>query len=179
MQLSAVDDRPAVQTVGELEAFPCQTYAEFLEGYRSGTLKVWTRYNGPICLELGATSDRVKHYMLTWSPFIMSALLVLLFFRSSNYVFLFGIPLAILGLLFSSPTMKGVQTYILFFSVAFFIGAWGNWPWAMLPVSYVVPYFLCAVARNQCDMLIREAISESETILVWLYQSGIVVVRRA
>lgn len=183
MELSGINDalrkNLKVHAVEKAEGFPCRSYADFLEQERAGRLHVLTAFDSQAIPALGTAADRAMYYTLTWSPMIVSAILVVLSFMWSNFWLLVGIPLAFFGLFLSTPPfMKTIGSRVLLGCAAFviFSGFREDWTQAIVAASYALPNYLSSVARTQCDMIIREAIAQSELVLIWLYLKRSVVI---
>lgn len=54
----------------------------------------------------------------------------------------------------------------------------GNRTAAYVLGAHAAANFLVDVARQQCDMTLREAIGRPEIVLVWLYLKGSVVLKK-
>jgi hypothetical protein len=171
------------RSVAALEGFPCRSYLDFVEQVKNGSLQVLTGFNSSVAPSLGSPGERAMHLALTWSPALVSLGLVIAAIVTGNFSLLWGIPLAFLGFVLSTPAfMKSLGSMIAiaaFVSTAF---GWyqGNGTVAALVGAYLAANFLTSVARTQCDMIIREAILQSEPVLIWLYlQRSVVLVRSA
>ncbi len=120
------------------------------------------------------------YYGLTWSPVLISAVLVIASFWTGNFWLLGGIPLAFVGMLLSTPAfMKSIGSLVLIVSFIVTVYSWFQGDATTVGVlgAYVAGNYLPSVARTQCDMIIRDAIRRSELVLVWLHMQGSVVIR--
>jgi hypothetical protein len=120
------------------------------------------------------------HYVLTWSPFLVSIALILASMIQWNFWLLLGIPLAFLSLVFTTPGLMkkfGYSLLLIAGGVAFYNFFLGSRTTAYIFGAYAVPNFLADVARNQCDLIIRDAIGKSEIVLIWLYLKGTIILK--
>jgi len=185
MELAAIEaalrEELLARSVQDLKGFPSINYSEFLTQHRAGRLQVLTRDNPSAFQVLASSGQRIMHYILTGSPVLVSLVLVAASIAQWNFWLLLGVPLAFFGLLFTTPGLMRSFGYALLLvagGLAVYNWLQGNRTAAYILGTYALPNFLVDVARQQCDMIIREAIGKSEIILVWLYLRGTVVLKK-
>jgi hypothetical protein len=179
----ALRQKLSIRSVTALEGFPCGSYRDFVERAKNGSLEILTAFNPSAVPCLGSSGERAMYYVLTWSPALVSAVLVILAIMMGEFWLLLGIPLAFLGFLLSTPAfMKSMGSVIAIAALVATVYAWfqGNRMTAIMIGAYLAANYLTSVARTQCDMIIREAIQRSEPVLIWLYlQRSVVLLPRA
>ena len=170
-----------IQSVQGLPDFPCVDYSDFLSGYRGGRIKVLTAFSANVASALGTPTSKTIYYVLTNSPFIISLALIVIAVMLNDYWLLFGIPAAVLGFMFATPAIEKAFGKNVFWIVLIAgAGSWfaGNRGAAWVAASYLLSNYFVAVAYAQNDQLIREAIQESELVLIWLFLQKSVVIRK-
>ena len=169
-----------VQSVAALDGFPFGSYSAFLEEHKNGRVEILTAFNPAVVPNLGSSSERALYQILTWSPALVAAVLVVLSVAMGDFWLLIGIPLAGLGFLLSTPFfMKSIGSTVAIAAVTFVIYAWfQGYPTAAIIVgAYYAANYLTSVARTQCDMIASEAVQHSELVLIWLYSNRSVILR--
>lgn len=184
MELAAIEvglrQELGVKSVQDLEGFPSASYSEFLTQYKAGRLQVHTKYDHSAFHVLASSGHRLMHYVLTGSPVLVSLALVLASITQWNFWLLLGVPLAFLGLLFTTPGLMrsfGYGLLLIVGGLALYSYFQGSRTTAYVLSAFAVPNFLADVARQQCDLIIRDAIGKSQIVLVWLYLRGTVVLK--
>lgn len=185
MELTALEatlrERLPTTSVQKLEGFPCGSYSEFLTEHRSGRLRVLTAYDNRAFEAIASGGELVMHYLLTWSPALVSVALVVVSIVQRNFWLLIGVPLAFLGIFLTIPGLMRRLGYPLLLVVAgLAVYNWfqGNRTAAYVLGAYAVVKFFVDVARQQCSTILVEAIGNSEIVLVWLYLKGSVILKK-
>ena len=91
-----------VQSVEQVEGFPCADYARFIQACDDGGLEVLTAYNPAIVPAMGTSVERLMHNTLLWSPAIVTLALAAVSWTWADAWVLAGIPLAFLGFFLST-----------------------------------------------------------------------------
>ena len=97
-----------------------------------------------------------------------------------NFWLLFGIPLAFIGMSFSSPfVMKTFGKGLLIVAtLGFLITLVNGYRTTMLLIgAYVVSNYLTHAAREYSQDITLRAVAQSELVLIWLVLKKVVVVR--
>ncbi|MBF0593887.1 MAG: hypothetical protein HQL22_02850 [Candidatus Omnitrophica bacterium] len=172
-------DKLTVKSVSGLEKFPCANYAEYLAQDKAGQLDVLTAYDGEVVNILGLPVEKFMHIALSWAWILIALIMLILAFMKWNFFLLIGVPLALLGFMFSSPaSMKAFGNTLVLVVTVYCIFSWvkGNQIAALLSGSYALSNYLTCVCRTYCDIVIRRSIDKSELVLVWLVLKRCVVV---
>jgi hypothetical protein len=178
---AALREKLSASSVEKIEGFPCDSYSDFLTQHRSNQLHVLTAYDPGAFDAVASTSERMMQYLLTWSPALVVIALIVVSITQSSFSLLLGIPLAFLGFLLTTPgAMRSFGSLLLLVVSGTAVYSWfqGNRTVAYVLGAYAASNFLGSVARQQCDMALREAIGRSEIVLVWLYLKGSVVIKK-
>jgi hypothetical protein len=161
-------------SVESADDIPFQSYKEFLQLEKAGKLRIASAYDGDLVYSFGGKSEALMHTLLVWSPVLFAITAVVFAFVLSNFWLLFGVLLALLGFLLSTPVfMKGIGSVIalgtlIYFGYSCYTGDFGN---AVIVGSYALSNFFVYVAREQCRLIIHRTILLSESIFVWLYKN--------
>ncbi|MFC1538191.1 hypothetical protein ACFL6H_02100 [Candidatus Latescibacterota bacterium] len=159
-------------TVKEADEIPFSDYEEFLNLEKAGKVRIETVYDGHLVPSLGDTQEIIMNRILVYSLLVIAIILVAIPFIFSNFWFLFGIPLAILGFFLSTPFfMNSIGHFIDIITFTYFVYSLiiGNFLNAVLAGSYVFPNYIVSVARTQCDMIIRRSTLKSESVFIELF----------
>ncbi len=178
---AALHEKLSVSSVQNLDGFPCGSYSDFLTEHKSGQLQVLTAYDQDAFNAIASGGERIMHYLLTWSPALVSVCVVVASIVQRDFWLLLGVPLAFLGFFLTTPGVMRSFGYPLLLVVSgSAVYSWfqGNRPAAYVLGAYAVSNFLVDAARQQCNLTLREAIGKSELVLVWLYLKGSVVLKR-
>ena len=113
-----------IQTVSQLEDFPFKSYSEFLEAHSSGQAQLLTRFDSEASEVLGTSKQRAFFFFLTNAPILVAIAILILSFILWNFWLLLGIPLAFIGIFFSSPFVIDLDH--LFVGSIFMVSATGT-----------------------------------------------------
>jgi hypothetical protein len=172
---SVLREKLSVHSVQDLEKFPSDSYSNFLTQHKTGQLRLLTTYDSEAFNLLATRAEMSMHYILTWSPALVSIVLVATSIAQWNFYLLLGIPLALLGFLFTTPGLIRSFGYTLLLIVgglAVYNWVRGNSTAAYILSAYAASNFLVDVAREQCSLTLIGAVLKSELVLVWLYLKG-------
>lgn len=168
----------SVQCVSEIKGISFDSYTSFLDLYKQGAVSVRTIYQPNVVSALGSPGEKVMHVLCASSPFIVSLGVVLPSFMLWNFWFLFGIPLAFIGMVSSNPAIQRktgvfIASAFLYFIYACFTAMYIG---VVLAGSYLFSLFLCSVAREVCNQVMIRSLLASELVLIWLYLSHWILV---
>ena len=178
---SALREKLPTCFVQDLEGFPSDSYSTFLAQHKTGQLHLLTAYDSDAFNLLATRAELTMHYILTWSPALVSVVLVVASVVQWNFWLLLGIPLALLGLFLTTPGIMrsfGYTLLLIIGGLAVYNWVRGNFTAAYILSAYAVSNFLGDVAREQCSMTLIEATLKSELVLVWLYLKGSIRIRQ-
>jgi len=142
---------------------------------RERQVEVMTAFDVGALVALGGSGEKVLHYALTWSPFLVAIGSVIAAVKLSNWSLILGIPLALVGMSLSSPVfMRNIGIWLnrVLTAVMIYFLYRGSVISALLVLSYLGPNFLCHVARHHCRLVLVRAAEESELVTVWLFSKG-------
>ena len=168
------------KSVSEVDEIPLKDFEEFLNLYKSNKIKIGIKYDGDLVEYFGKKSEVIMHYILVWSPLIISLLLTIMALITTSYIILWGIPLTILGFILSSPFfMKGLGSAIWIFGfIAFIYLCFKSFNSATILGAYIFTNFLVTVSREQCRIIVNRTILKSELVFVWLFTQGSIYVQK-
>lgn len=169
-----------IQTVSQLEDFPYASYSEFIDAHRSGNVHLLTRYDAETSRVLGTNKQKSIYFSIVNAPIIVAVAMLVLSFALWNFWLLFGIPLAFIGLSFSSPfVMKTFGKAILILvGICFVISLVNGYQAAtFLTGAYAVSNYLTHAAREYSQDIALNAVTQSELVLIWLVLKKVVIVR--
>jgi hypothetical protein len=183
MNLAAIEstlrkELPA-RSVQDIEGFPCGGYSDFLRQRKSGQLRVLTTYDPDAFGVLATPIQLTINLLLSWAPALLSLALLMASFFQWNFWLLLGIPLALLGFLLTTPGLMrsfGYTLLLIAMGLAIYYLVRGNYTAVYILGAFVASNFLGAVVREQCNLILSDAVSRSELVLVWLYLKGSVLV---
>jgi len=166
-----------IRSVSELANFPFNSLQEIRQARDLGHLTFGTPQYLPDLLDIfGTRTDVVMKYVWGWLPYLVIIGFIVVSFVKSN--FLFGILSTGLGIVLSSPYIKGCAYSLI--GVAW-IGciyfAFANPVWAWVIGGFYAGYMFTATLREQFRMLMEERALQSEIIFCYLYLSKILCVR--
>jgi hypothetical protein len=167
----------AAESVADLPDFPYPTYAAFVEAVNKGMALVWVDYRfHPVWQLLRRPIDRLFHLALVGSHLWVSFLLLALAIYRREYWLLWGIPIQWLSSLCASPTpgcLNGCLPFLAFLgsSTAFlFTGK----PLFLLGGAGLITWFARSAGFGMGDLILREAMLQSEAVLLWLIRAGVI-----
>lgn len=125
----------------------------------------------------GSTGELVMDKILSFSPFIIIMLSIVLAFFRTQYYLLFGIPLSILGMLLTTPTiMKQGSSFMGIIMITVLIAGiyycFKSFSTGFLLLSYSIPNFLLTVNRQLNMQVFKEAILKSEIVFIYYFLRG-------
>jgi len=98
-------------SVKDSDDIPFSDYHEFIDLEKTGKLRIASTYDGNLVYSLGGKAEAIMHTLLVWSPALFAIASVVFAFIPSKM--LFGVPLAFLGFLLSTPVfMKSIGSLI-------------------------------------------------------------------
>jgi hypothetical protein len=161
------------KSVSELPDFPFDSFEEFREACREGRALVWVRYDFRAVWKISCPVDRACQVLLTGSALVASILFCCAAFVRHDSWLLWGVPAALLGSLFSSPSpgiiSGGGCVAIPLFAAGFFGATFVNRSLLWAGLAGVVCWFLASAGKGVADPTIREAMVKSEETFLWLY----------
>lgn len=169
-----------IQTVSQLEDFPYGSYSEFLEAHRSRQVELLTRFDAETSEVLGTSTERYIYLFIVNAPLLVAGAIFILSFVLWNFWLLLGIPLAFIGLSFSSPFIMKTfgKALLIVTSICFVISLINGYHTTMLLIgAYVTSNFLTYAAREYSMNIAENAITQSELVLIWLVLKKVVIVR--
>lgn len=169
-----------IQTVSQLEDFPYGSYSEFLEAQRSGQVHLRTRFDAETSDVLGTSTEKRVYLFAVNAPVVVAGAILILSFVLWNFWLLLGIPLAFVGLSFSSPfVMKTFgKALLIVSSICFVVSLVAGYHTIMLLIgAYVASNVLTCAAREYSMNIAEKAIAQSELVLIWLVLKKVVIVR--
>lgn len=169
-----------VQSVSQLEDLPYNSYSEFLDAQKNGHAQVLTRFDSETSEVLGTKGQKFIYLLVVNAPILVSVVVLILSFVLWNFWLLFGIPLAFIGMSFSSPfVMKTFGKGLLIVAtLCFLITLVNGYRTATVLIgAYVVSNYLTHAAREYSQDIALRAVAQSELVLIWLVLKKVVVVR--
>jgi len=98
-------------SVKDSDDIPFSDYHEFIDLEKTGKLRIASTYDRNLVYSLGGKAEAIMHTLLVWSPALFAIASVFFAFIPSKM--LFGVPLAFLGFLLSTPVfMKSIGSLI-------------------------------------------------------------------
>jgi hypothetical protein len=113
---AALREKLPTSSVQKLDGFPCDSYSDFLHNTDPANSRCFTAYDHGAFEAVPSTTERMMHYVLTWSPALVAPALVataLVVAPQSNFWLLLGIPLAFSGFLLTTPGLMRSFGYLL------------------------------------------------------------------
>ena len=98
-------------SVKDSDDIPFSDYHEFIDLEKTGKLRIASTNDGNLVYSLGGKAEAIMHTLLVWSPALFAIASVVFAFIPSKM--LFGVPLAFLDFLLSTPVfMKSIGSLI-------------------------------------------------------------------
>ena len=165
----------SIKQIPELDYF--SSYAELRSMHRKKEITFGYQLQESIIDNFGSTLEVLLDKILLSSPIIMILLSVFFTFMISQYYFLIGIPLSILGLLLTTPSiMKSGSSLMGIICVTLLIigiqVSFNNFQQGFLILSFCIPNFLLIVNRLLNMQVFERAIMYSEVIFCYYFQRG-------
>ena len=156
---------------------PFATFEEFREAYREGRARVWVRYDFKSVWAFSSKDERVGQIVLTGSAFLAVLVFTVLAIVTKDRWWLCGVPAALLGLLFASPSpglLTGGGCIMVPMFAAGVIGSVfldRSLLWA--GIASFACWFLASAGQGVADATIREAMLTSEAAFLQLRRRAI------
>ncbi len=169
MEINSINEIP------ELDYF--FNYAELKSKHEKKEITFGYQLQENIIDNFGSALEVLLEKILLSSPVIMILLSVFFAFTKSQYYFLFGIPLSILGLLLTTPSiMKSGSSLMGIICVTLLISgiqiSLNHFQLGFLILSFSIPNFLLTVNRQLNVHVFERAILYSEIIFCYYFQRG-------
>ena len=171
----------SINQIPELDYFT--NYAELKSKHVKKEITFGYQLQENIIDNFGSTLEILLEKILLSSPVIMILLSVFFAFTKSQYHFLIGIPLSILGLLLTTPSiMKSGSSLMGVICVTLLISgiqiSLNNFQLGFLILSFSIPNFLLTVNRQLNVQVFERAILYSEIIFCYYFQRGDCFIKR-
>lgn len=183
LQRLAAWERSVIQSgepvrISELKDFEFKDFTEMRFAYDDGKLGFSIPYRGELLQHIAPTGEIWSHRIFTWMPILMSLFCVYLARTHSNWMVLFGILTAILGLMVSTP-YNPFRRIILWLSIISVITAY-YFSWfslTIISVSFLVSNFSGIAAREMYSKSVTEAVLYSEVVFCYLYSRKLILIQ--
>lgn len=165
----------SINQIPELDYF--NSYAELRSMHKKKEITFGYQFQESIIDNFGSTLEGLLEKILLSSPIVMILLSVFFAFTKSQYYFLVGIPLSILGLLLTTPSiMKSGSSLMGMICVTLLITgiqiSFNNFQLGFLILSFSIPNFLLTVNRQLNMQVFERAILYSEVIFCYYFLRG-------
>jgi len=163
-----------VRNVSEIKDFPYRTHSEFVSAVRSKKAALGIEYTA--AREFAALTKSSFAYNLilaiSWTPFILMFLSVILAFYSKNWLTLIGILTAIVGNLFASPYNPARKIGFLLTIIAFAIVIINRsliHPIGWVCFTFASTFTIIRIMNRAAWNLAHDAILKSEALTAYFF----------
>lgn len=165
------------EQIGQIPNFPAQSFHELKRSIESETLKIATDFqiSNRLATWLYGKTYAIFFILLSWLPYIVSIISLVLAFILKNFWLSLGLPLGISSIFFANPynPLKNLLTILAWLSVIVF--GWGLWyendTFIYLPMFFSIPFFITRFTYNLNQQKLITTAMKSEKLLIYLYQT--------
>lgn len=119
---------------------------------------------------------RTLFFLLTWTPYIMSVVAIVLAFILGNYWLLFGVVICVAGLTLANPMFRSRKFFTIVAGILFLVFLYGLWQGketiTYLSAFFLLSFFITRYTFSMTQGRLKRVALESEKIFIFLYQRG-------
>jgi len=165
----------SINEIPELQNF--KSYDDIKDKHNKRELLFGLQLQENVVANFGSTGEVLLDKLLLLSPFVMILLSIIFSIYQEHYYLLFGIPLSILGLILTSPSiMKQGSSFLGIVMITLLIfgiySAFNDFSTGFLLLCYSVPNFLLTVNRQLNMQVFEKAILSSEIVFIYYFLRG-------
>jgi hypothetical protein len=155
-------------------------YSEVQELARSNNLSISAPHSPKLARLFGSRRDVGVYFFLALAPLFICGVIIFLAVATFRFASLWGIPLALLGVILAAPPLSRAWGFLLALAAwaGFIYFAFHSFIPAVLLGSFAVANLCSRLARSFCYNIIRESALSSEVVFLWLLSHDALVVER-
>jgi len=166
-----------INKISELKNFSFQNFEEFRKAYHDNKISLASDYSYDKLMIYATKSEIVMHHIWIGLPILIIIFNILFAIFSKNWIILFGCLTALLGNLTSSPHFKPRNTLTSISIIAFIAFIFIEWKIALIIGSFTLSIMFTMLARETYKQVIIDRAMYSETLFIWLFVGGTLLVR--
>lgn len=165
----------SVSEITELREF--MDFEEIKRSHKRKEIVFGFLYQENVIDNFGSKGQQFMNRVLLFSPYIVIILSIILSIVKSKYILLFGIPLSLIGMFLTTPSVmkQGSSLFGIIMLVSVGLGIYycfHDFIIGFLLLSYGVPNFFLTVNRQLNRDVFEEIILKSEIIFIYYFIRG-------